>query len=230
MSEYTKQYYQKNKAHYKKEPTMKTLICEDCDCKFQHKRRNVRRCESCRIKAHKNGTRRCQYDARELLKANRTKACDDCGKEFHCKSRKKMRCPECDKTFRRTRGRVAMKKYEDKMKDDPEYNLARRMRDHLYFALKAQHAPKYYHTKDTWGCTLLELIEHLEKQFKLGMSWSNFGSEWSVDHIKPCAAFDFSKPEQVLQCENYTNLQPLWRQENLAKNSSWQGQRHYHRK
>lgn len=82
------------------------------------------------------------------------------------------------------------------------------------------------HTIELLGCSVEFLNNHLESQFKTGMSWDNYGrgwgnkgmSEWHIDHIKPCASFDLSKPEEQQKCFNYTNLQPLWAKENLSKN------------
>ena len=72
------------------------------------------------------------------------------------------------------------------------------------------------HTTDLLGCSIKQLKEHLEKQFKSGMFFSNYG-KWHIDHIKPCASFDLSKPEEQKKCSHYTNLQPLWAKENLEK-------------
>ena len=66
------------------------------------------------------------------------------------------------------------------------------------------------------GCTKEELIQHLESQFKKGISWENYG-EWHIDHIKPCCSFDLTKEEQQRECFHYSNLQPLWAEENLKK-------------
>ena len=61
---------------------------------------------------------------------------------------------------------------------------------------------------------------HLEAQFKPGMTWDNYGLKgWHVDHIRPCASFDLRDPEQQRRCFHYTNLQPLWAEENLKKGS-----------
>lgn len=68
------------------------------------------------------------------------------------------------------------------------------------------------------GCSIADLCQHLEKQFREGMTWDNycrFG--WHVDHIKPCASFDLLDPAQQRACFHYTNLQPLWHWENAAK-------------
>lgn len=65
-----------------------------------------------------------------------------------------------------------------------------------------------------------QLKAHLEKQFKYGMSWDNYGL-WHVDHIIPVTAFNFEKPEDLdfKKCWDLKNLQPLWAVENLKKNN-----------
>lgn len=70
------------------------------------------------------------------------------------------------------------------------------------------------------GCSVEKLMEHLEKQFTEGMTWGNYG-RWHVDHIKPCAMFDFSKPEHQQECFHYSNLQPLWAKDNLKKSDKY---------
>jgi len=69
------------------------------------------------------------------------------------------------------------------------------------------------------GCSIEKLEQHLQKQFKVGMTWDNYGFYgWHVDHILPCASFDLSKKSEQLKCFNYKNLQPLWAEENWSKN------------
>jgi hypothetical protein len=72
------------------------------------------------------------------------------------------------------------------------------------------------------GCTGRELVAHLESQFSPGMSWDNYGIKgWHIDHIRPCASFDFTDEKQLHDCFHYTNLQPLWAEDNMAKGASW---------
>lgn len=75
-------------------------------------------------------------------------------------------------------------------------------------------------TIELLGCNGEELAQHLEKQFQPGMTHDNYG-EWHIDHIKPIASFDLSDPEQEQECFHYTNLQPLWAEDNLRKGDKW---------
>lgn len=67
------------------------------------------------------------------------------------------------------------------------------------------------------GCSPKFLFDHIERQFKRGMTWANYGAYWHIDHIIPCAAFNQSDPRQVRQCWHFTNLQPLRAKENISK-------------
>lgn len=66
------------------------------------------------------------------------------------------------------------------------------------------------------GCTSLELKIHLEKQFKIGMTWENYGKYWVVDHIIPISRFDITKRSERNKANHYTNLQPLEAKLNLS--------------
>lgn len=69
------------------------------------------------------------------------------------------------------------------------------------------------------GCTVEELKSYLESKFLPGMTWDNYGLYgWHIDHIKPLASFDLSDRKQMLEACHYTNLQPLWANDNLSKN------------
>ena len=72
-------------------------------------------------------------------------------------------------------------------------------------------------TIELLGCHIKQLKKHLESKFKEGMNWNNYG-KWHIDHIKPCCSFDLSKPEEQKKCFHYTNLQPLWAEDNFIKN------------
>lgn len=72
------------------------------------------------------------------------------------------------------------------------------------------------------GCTLPELIQHIEQQFTEDMTWDNWSrTGWHLDHIKPLSLFDLTDPEQYKQAAHYTNLQPLWAHDNLSKGNRY---------
>lgn len=68
------------------------------------------------------------------------------------------------------------------------------------------------------GYTVFELKEHLEKLFKPGMSWDNYGL-WHIDHIIPITKFNITSIycDDFKKCWSLNNLQPLWAKENLSK-------------
>ena len=111
-----------------------------------------------------------------------------------------------------TKKRIYNKKREA---NDLNYKLIRRIRHRIREALKGN--TKSISTKELLGCSIEEVWEHLEKQFRPGMTRENYGKMWHVDHIKPCCLFDHSKTEEQKRCHHYTNLQPLWAKENLIK-------------
>lgn len=68
------------------------------------------------------------------------------------------------------------------------------------------------------GCSLEELIFHLESKFVDGMCWDNHGRDgWHIDHIKPLSSAN--NEEEIYKLCHYTNLQPLWAKDNLSKGS-----------
>lgn len=74
------------------------------------------------------------------------------------------------------------------------------------------------------GCTIPEFKAYIEKQFRDGMNWDNYGKNgWHLDHIRPLVSFDLTNREDTLQALHYTNYQPLSAAENLRKNSKWNG-------
>jgi hypothetical protein len=71
------------------------------------------------------------------------------------------------------------------------------------------------------GFTLKQLKKHLQKRFKPGMTWKNYGTNWHIDHKIPIAVFNFSTPEDIdfRLCWALKNLQPLDALENLKKHT-----------
>lgn len=109
------------------------------------------------------------------------------------------------------------KNYKQKrLREDLDYRLLHNLRSRAFNALKSSTNRK----SKLVGCTGPELRKHLESLFKQGMTWENYGYEgWHIDHIKPCSSFDLTDPKEVAICFHYSNLQPLWADENFKKSN-----------
>lgn len=104
---------------------------------------------------------------------------------------------------------------KNRLRTNINYRLASRLRTRIHEVLKGNSKSKT--TMNLVGCSIQTLKQYLEKSFKSGMSWDNYG-KWHIDHIRPCVSFDLSKEEEQRKCFNYINLQPLWAEDNLRKN------------
>lgn len=112
------------------------------------------------------------------------------------------------------------KQRKERRESDIQFKILEYSRARISSALRKHLNKKKVRTIGLIGTSFDNLIKHLEKQFKPGMSWSNYG-EWHIDHIKPCSAFDLSKKDEQLKAFNYKNLQPLWAIENLKKSNKY---------
>jgi len=186
----------------------------------------------------KEGKRRCRMcsevkslddfpnDSSKKVFYNKKSYCKKCAYEVWRKPR--------DQTLEAKRKKsIQDKKYRSKLEvierlnersmeryyNDVEYRLRMVIRNRINKHLKRTNQKKLDSYIDHLGCTTEQLIEHIESQFKPGMTWENhsqFG--WHLDHIKPLCSFNLEDSEQFKEACHYTNLQPLWWKENLSKN------------
>jgi hypothetical protein len=68
------------------------------------------------------------------------------------------------------------------------------------------------------GCSLDVFKKHIEMQFQPGMNWQNYGA-WHIDHIYPLSKAYLEGPEKFKKACHYTNLQPLWAEDNVRKSA-----------
>jgi hypothetical protein len=100
--------------------------------------------------------------------------------------------------------------------DNPKVIVERRLRARFGVLMRDGVAHKLAPTLALVGCSPEFLRAHLEALFQPGMNWAN-RSEWHIDHIQPCSAFDLTVLEEQQKCFHFTNLQPLWKRDNLSK-------------
>lgn len=126
-----------------------------------------------------------------------------------------------DKWRRKNKGKVQaiQTRYASKkLKSDPVVCLKNRMRVRVCQAVRSAGVYKSDCTLSLIACTSAQLKKHIESKFLPGMTWKN-RRRWHVDHIVPIAAFDISTAEGQKAAFHYTNLQPLWAEDNLRKSA-----------
>jgi len=114
------------------------------------------------------------------------------------------------------RNETRRKNLQRRRDEDPQYNIKMALHVRLYDAVKRQKGIKSFKTNELLGCSVDQLCTFLEAEFTDGMAWENYG-QWHIDHIRPCASFDLTIPEEQRKCFHWTNLQPLWALDNMRK-------------
>jgi hypothetical protein len=174
------------------------------------------RCETPAVE----GKTLCEYHAAQWKKAwaARDVAAEDARKSIY---RKKAldsqfwKAQEYKNQRNARRKRERQEKYSAAILDNMRRRVNKAIRDKY-----AGFVRKGGRTTELIGCSIVDLMTHLEKQFMRGMSWENYGYRgWHIDHIRPCAKFDLTDPEQQKACFHFTNLRPLWAADNHAKHA-----------
>jgi hypothetical protein len=114
------------------------------------------------------------------------------------------------------------KKYDkEKRQSDPIFKIKNNVRVRIYKFLKLKNITKKNKTFEIVGCSPIFLKEYIEKQFTTGMSWDMMGKYIHIDHIKPLSSAKNEK--EIYELCHYSNLQPLWSQDNLKKSNKYYG-------
>ena len=101
-------------------------------------------------------------------------------------------------------------------KTDVLYRLKQNLRSRISTYLKVNKITKTNKTIEFVGCSPSDLKKHLENLFDENMNWSNYG-KWEIDHIIPLS--QAKNVEDIYKLNNYTNLQPMWKLDNIKKSS-----------
>jgi hypothetical protein len=99
---------------------------------------------------------------------------------------------------------------------DPTFRIIESMRSRLKNFFKSNNIQNYNKTFNIVGCSPQELKEYLEKKFTDEMSWDNYG-QWHIDHKIPLSSA--ISDDEVYKLCHYTNLQPLWSEDNIKKSN-----------
>ena len=169
--------------------------------------------------------------------------CNKCGgTEFY--TSKKKKCIQCNKQKckdykakntdhvkqynkkYKKENRESIRVYERKIAEENiVHKVGKNLRCRIWNSIKANGSKKNEKTEKLTGTTKKELIEWLEflikKQGKENQfNMDNYGEVWHIDHVVPCSVFDLADPIEQYKCFNWTNLQPLYKTDNLSKNNN----------
>lgn len=107
---------------------------------------------------------------------------------------------------------------------DPIYNLEIRCRKRFQHALKAAKLGKTEKTQEMIGTSWDRLQLYLITTMTPGMTWDLVQKgAIEIDHIKPIKRFNLSDPEEQKRCFHFTNLQLLWKADNIRKRHHYNG-------
>lgn len=103
----------------------------------------------------------------------------------------------------------------------PKYAATIACRNRVSQAFRRRGYTKRSKAFEMIGCSAEYLKAHLESLFSSGMTWENRGVRgWHIDHKIPLASA--KTIEDLERLCHYSNLQPLWFGDNLAKRDSLQ--------
>lgn len=181
------------------------MCCTSTDCKNNKFARNL--CKSCYDK---------WYRTTDKGKERRTIA----QQKIASTEKRKLYCEEYRQLYKKRRNTLR----NIRKKTDIQYRLSEALRKRTYSALK-NNLKSGSAIRDL-GCSLEELKSYLESKFQPGMSWDNYGRKsgikcWEIDHIRPLKAFKLSNIEEFKKASNFTNLQPLWAEDNMKKRDKY---------
>lgn len=115
----------------------------------------------------------------------------------------------------RDRHRMVSREYDRKQRiENIQRRLSKNLRNRLWKAMRGM--TRGISAVRDLGMTIPEFRSYLASMFKPGMSWDNYG-KWHIDHIRPLSCFDLSDAEQAKRAFHFSNMQPLWAEENQRK-------------
>jgi hypothetical protein len=131
-------------------------------------------------------------------------------------------CRTCHKQKNRNRRlcpNVRKKEYHQKLKrlnEDELFRFRCRVTCNIKNSLLSNGYRKNQKSEKILQCTHAEFRVYLENNFQEGMTWENHG-EWHLDHQIPTSLAE--SYEEIISLCHYSNYQPMWSGENLAKNN-----------
>jgi hypothetical protein len=110
---------------------------------------------------------------------------------------------------------------KNRLKHDDFFRLKTNIRNRINKFLNTKNMNKNNKTFEIVGCSPKSLKEFIENKFTDGMCWELLGEKIHIDHIIPLSSA--KTEDEVYKLCHYTNLQPLWAEDNLKKSNKING-------
>ena len=211
-------------------------VCKDCTDGHMN---SCKVCQSEKKKLYRENNieklKNCQKNWRELNKESKKQK----SKEWYLKNRdrvlnkakkhyeeNKIKIREYKKEWDCLNKEYLNEKERQRKLEAPLFKLTHNIRGLLYQSFKRACKGKYKKsdkTENILGCTVQEFIEYLQSLFIEGMNLENHGQCeecWQIDHIIPISSA--KTEEEIIELNYYTNLQPLWRNDNIRKGKKYE--------
>ena len=145
-------------------------------------------------------------------------------KEIFAQKRKEydLKNPERQKEYNRVNLKKNNLTQNKRYNQDINYKLRKLTTARVYLILNGKSKSK--RTLEILGCTADKFRQYLESMFSPEMNWQNHGEVWEIDHILPCASFDFTQEGNIEKCFHYTNHQPLFKTTEIAESFGYTDQ------
>ncbi len=213
FAEFSKDKYSKDKL------TSQCLICRRQSRRESYQKNRI--AEILKSREHYNSNKQYYKEYYLSNKSNvKKRPYDEYNRQYYQDNKEKL--VEMSREYRRIHKPELNEKsrqYKKKRRNtDTSYKILIRLRSRLYKAIRGQ--DKSATTRELIGCSIEDLLKHLESKFTEEMSWDKL-SEIHIDHIRPCASFDLTDSKQQSECFNFMNLQPLWAKDNYKKGDKY---------
>lgn len=175
---------------------------------------------------HQSSCKKCHYDLRKprdhKKEWEREKAIRDKDKKAQSmriwrqnnKDHRREYARTYDTSHRELVNKNKYRRHKERLEEDSLYKFREITRQRTRKELTSRNIDKTQKTDKYLGCTYKEGRDHLTSLFQPGMTWDNHG-EWHIDYIIPLGSA--KTKEELEPLFHYTNLQPLWAEDNLKK-------------
>tara|TARA_R110000868_G_scaffold77523_5_gene221856 strand:- start:2132 stop:2752 length:621 start_codon:yes stop_codon:yes gene_type:complete len=201
---------------------MEKKICKKCGvekllCEFDNRKSSKDglscRCKECRRNYFNQYN---SVNAEKKRESQKKRYWENREKELERINKKHQKNKEKEIQYRKDNRHKINERERNRYNSDILYRLRVNMRNRLKLFLKSKKIYKTNTTLSLVGGTPEIIKEYIEKQFTDGMSWDNYGYYgWHIDHIIPLSSAETE--EGVHKLCHYTNLQPLWSDDNYKK-------------